>query len=155
MKYPPTEKYDETGYAPPLKPGDYVIQISAIKEEDKNGKPYKDKNGFLYCLFEFAVKDHRGNKLFDRFCFDENNPNLNINMGRFKQLQIACGIDTTQEGDTKDMIGKVCKAYVKTTEYEGKINNRIGEYKDTVEEFPDEEFPDDGPPPHGDDDLPF
>lgn len=146
MRYPPTTKYDEKGFAPPLKPGDYMIKVADVREEDKNGKSYTDKNGYVYCLFEFSVKDYPGNKLFDRFCFSLENPYANVNLGRFKQLQIACGVGVDSEGDTKDMIGKTCKAFVKTKEYQGKVNNTIAEYKVTEEAT---EFKSD------DDDLPF
>jgi hypothetical protein len=146
MRYPATKKYDEKGFAPPLKPGDYMIKISDVRIKDKDGQPYTDKNGYEYCLFEFTVKDYPGNKLFTRFCFDTENPHANINFGIFKQLQIACGVDVETEGDTNDMIGKTCKAYVKVKVYNGNPNNTIAEYKITEEPT---DFKSD------DDDLPF
>lgn len=129
MQYPSTKSYDEKGFAPPLKPGDYTIKLTAIKETDENGAPLTDKNGFDYALFEFSVSDFPDNKLFDRFCFDENNPHANINLGRFKQLLIAVEVHTDVSGDTNTLINKTCKATVKVKDYEGKTYNNISEYK--------------------------
>jgi hypothetical protein len=153
MQYPATSDYNERGFAPPLKPGDYLVKIEDARNSNDKGEKYKDKNGFAYCLFEFNVKGYPDNKLFDRFCFDSANPNININLGKFKQLILACNLSPDESGDTSDLVGKTCKASVTTREYkdektgETKLVNKIVQYKQgsiTADS-----------PSEPDDDLPF
>lgn len=127
--YPITDEYDERGFAPPLTPGDYDIELVDVHETDKDDNPFKDKNGFEYISFEFSVVGYEENKLFDRICFDENNQYANLNLGKFKQMQIALGVDTSKEGDTSTLIGKQCRAFVKNKVVGDRTYNNIVEYK--------------------------
>lgn len=147
MQYPATSKYDEKGLAEALETGDYVIRLKAIEESDKDGKKFTDKNGANYVRFTFEVKGHDGNLLFDRFCFDEAAKNANVQLGRFKQMQMAMGIDTDKPGDTKDLLGLKCEAYVSVREYQGKKYNDIKAYKSLDADAPQNT--------NDDEDLPF
>lgn len=147
-RYPRTDDRDERGFAPPLTPGDYHVRIRNVSDTDKNGMFWKfKKNNAQYTLFEFSVKDFPGNRLFDRFVLDTEYEYANIMLGRFKQMLIAVGGDPEKEGDTNELIGKICTVYVKNSEFEGKVYNNIGEYKVCEEDLSESDFPDD--------DLPF
>jgi hypothetical protein len=147
-KYPKTDNYDENGFAPPLEEGIYTVKLNKIIEKDDKDQYLADKNGHRLERFEFTVKDHSENLLFDRFCFNEESPWANQYLGRFKQFLTAVDIDTDSEGNTSDLIGKSCNVRVKNRTYEGKVYNNINEYLPS-----DDTFSDDTNNPE--DDLPF
>jgi len=147
-KYPPTNDFDESGFTT-LEPGFYKVKIVATKDADKNGKFYTDKDGYKGCLFEYAVSEHPGVRLFEKFCFDEDYKYYPQSMGKFKQLQVACGIDTSSGGDTGSLVGKVCMADVRAKDVNGKVYNNIVRYEKPADDSTDAaDFP-------KDDDLPF
>lgn len=145
MNYPNVNKYDERGFAPPLKPGSYVIKVDDIQTQDKEGGELKDKNNCLFTNFVFTVDGHP-NKLFEKFYFDPEGPYAEIRLGKFKQFLLALG-ENTEGGDTANLLGKVCRADVKTREYEGKTFNNILAFEP--------KNADDSFGPAEDDDLPY
>ena len=148
MDYPPTEKYQAIGA--PLPAGEYVVKIKEITETDDYGEPFTDKHGFKYARFEYSVKDFPNNSLFDRFCFNEENPNANINLGKFKSLQEAIGVPVNTGGSFNDLIGKVCMVKTKVTNHNDKSYANITSYKPydgSLGEVPETTKPED--------DLPF
>lgn len=153
MQYPATKPYDENGLAAPLEVGNYKIRLKEVQESDQEGKKFIDKNNNQYVRFVFEVSGHDGNLLFDRFCFDEKALNANVQLGKFKQMQIAMGVDTDKPGDTKDLIGLKCMAYVTQRPYNGKTYNDIKRYFS----LDSDEATTPAPPNSGpaDDDLPF
>lgn len=147
MQYPPTKKYDESGLPSALEPGDYTVRLKEIVEYDSEGNNLKDKNGNKYARFVFEVTDHEGSLLFDRFCFDESAKNANVQLGRFKQMQIAMGISTEESGSTDSLIGLRCGVFVSQREYQGKTYNDIKKYYSLNSG--------EAAAPKDDDDLPF
>jgi len=148
MNYPNVSSYDEKGFAPPLEAGHYLIKLSEVRDTDKDSQFYIDKNGIRFCMFMFKVAG-KPNTLIERFFFDEPDYEYyNQNMGKFKQLLMACGVDPDKEGDTKDLIGKVFLADVSSRLVKDKTYNNIKEYKEYKET--DKSWPD-----TDDDDLPF
>ena len=142
--YPPTEKYSEAGFAPPLTPGNYKVKLSEIKYKDRDGHTLIDKNGHEYVKFVFDVSD-QPNRLFEQFCFDEDNQYAAINLGKFKQFQVACGIDTASGGSLVSLIDNVCMATIKNREHQGQTYNNIVEFSaldGTEASVPHEEPPD-------------
>ena len=151
MTYPVTGKYNEKGFAPPLKPGHYVVKLVSVKETDKEGMflTFK-KDGTKYNNFEFKVKDWPENKLFERLSFDEEYEFANAQLGKFKQMLMAMRVNTDNEGDLQDLVGKVVKVEVVNKEWQGTIYNNIREYF-----VLDEPVDFDEPEKAEDDDLPF
>lgn len=145
MSYPNVDKYDETGLPPALTPGSYIIKIDDIKDTDKEGNILKDKDDCKFTNFVFTVDGHP-NKLFEKFYFDLDGPYAEIRLGKFKQLLIALAANT-EGGEMGDLLGKVCRANVKTREYQGKTYNNILAFEP--------KNADDGFGPKEDADLPY
>jgi hypothetical protein len=138
--------------APPLDSGDYIIRLAEVSEANKKGEPFTDKHGNHYTMFVFDVREHDGNRLFDRFCFDEDCDFANIQLGRFKQFQEACGVDTEKPGDTDDLVGKRCvatvtKKVIKGSDGQDRTVNNIMQYLPLSAE--------NGKSSEDDEDLPF
>ncbi len=148
--YPDTSKYQDYPDRKPLDPGTYNLKVFDIKDEDKNGNPYKNKEGFPYIMVVFDVLDSDdGHKLFDRIVLDPAYAYHEIQMSRLKQLITATGLPTTG-GRWEDLLGRKLRAYVKTRVYQEKTYNDIGKYE--IDEVPPSTDPADRP---ADKDLPF
>ena len=149
MQYPNVGEFDEKGFAPPLEAGHYLIRLDDVRNTDKDSMFYTDKGGHKFCMFMFKVAEEDKvlpNTLIERFFLEEPEYEYyNQNMGKFKQFLMACGVDPAKEGDTKELIGKVCLADVSSKSVKGKIYNNIQEYKSTEMTWPvssdDEDLP--------------
>jgi len=116
-------KYNESGFAPTLEPGSYIVKLDEVKTTDKDGNPLADKDSLAFENFIFTVKDH-SNKLFERFYLDPTGPWADARLGKFKQFLMAIG-GNLAGGDTETLIGSVCRANVTVREHQGKTFNNI------------------------------
>lgn len=148
--YPATDKYSADGFVL-LDPGEYAIRLTEVVETDDRGKWLIDSKGDQFSLFKFEVRGFPGCTLFERFYFDEEGQYASIRLGKFKQFQEACGISTEQGGDTQELIGRKCAAFVKPNESKGKTYNNIQNYKSLEQAG----LINTGTPAGDDNDLPF
>ena len=142
-RYPKTSQYEDSGYVA-LAPGDYEVELHEVQDTDRDGDKLIDKNNDYYVRFVFRVIGIDG-QVSENFYFNEDHPNANVKLGKFKQFQTAAGIDSDSEGDTADLLKKRCMVSVVNREYNDKIYANIKQF-----------YPLDGPPTkEDDDDLPF
>lgn len=150
---PDTTKYDETGAPPPVPPGNYIVTVHEIKQTNKDGIAFTDKNGDAYELVFFSVKGH-DTKLLEKIYIDENGdvptdgPYAEQRLGRLKQIILALGLDT-QSQSSGNWLGKVCRAQVMIKDYKGKQYNNILKFEPLNDGESFEETPE------ADEDLPF
>ncbi|MFA5382847.1 MAG: hypothetical protein WC356_06780 [Candidatus Micrarchaeia archaeon] len=142
-------KYNESGFAPTLEPGSYIIRLQKIETTNKDGAPLKDKDGLSYENFVFTVAE-TSNKLWEKFYLDPSGPYADARLGKFKQFLMAIGAELSG-GETEHLIGETCRANVTVREYNGKTFNNIiaFEPKNPNDNFPITKQEDD------DKDLPF
>jgi len=146
MRYPDTTTIDNP---PLLEPDNYIIKLDEIKESDKKGEFYRDKNGRQYVLLMWAVKGH-DQRLIDGI-YPDADPNVAEDFGRLlriKEIVDALGGEP-KGGELNDFVGKVCRASVIIDTYKGKEKNKITRYE--ALESGSEGFSDNPK----DDDLPF
>jgi hypothetical protein len=151
MNYPNVNKYDEKGYAPPLKPGSYVVKVDDIKTQTDDGGVLKDSKGCEYVRFVFTVND-KPNKVFESFYFDPEGPYAEMRLGKFKQFLIAVG-ENVEGGEIHNLLGKVCRVTLKIRDYKDKKTGDARQANDILAFEPPNNDDSFGGPE--DDDLPY
>jgi hypothetical protein len=147
MKYQPTDKYDEKGFAPPVPEGEYTITLKEIQDTDRDDNPLEDKDGFAIERFIFNIEGYPENNVVEQVCFDEAHSYANAKLGKWKQYMIAIGFNPAVGGDTNDLIGLSCRAKITVSKpnKDGKQYNNISEYKPmektSVQKPKDEKLP--------------
>jgi hypothetical protein len=116
-------KYNESGFAPTLEPGSYLVRLHEVRTTDKEGNQLKDKDGLLYENFIFTVEGV-SNKLFERFYLDPSGPFADVRLGKFKQFLMAVGAELSG-GETENLVGETCRVNVTVREHQGKTYNNI------------------------------
>lgn len=127
MRYPDTSKVDKP---PVLEPDNYIIKLDEIREENKDGLLYKDKNGRTYILLFWKVKGHDTQTLLD-MVYPDADSDCTEDYGRLLRIrEIVSALNAPVEGgDFFDLVGKTCRAAVIIEPYKGEDRNRIAHYE--------------------------